>query len=267
MIAATAGCSSTQRVATLATRRRASSRPARAPPGWSAARPSRRSASMKRLYFILLQSRDIGRRRLGRADPALGEEAAGQRAVGQQPHPVLAAERAHLLAGAAVEQREADLVGGDPDAVLHQHAQMIGVEVGDAEMADQALLLQGRQLAHGVEIGRMLEGPPVELQQVDARRRRGGPGCAARRRARPRGVIAPGAGHHLVNRRGGAFACRARERQPHAAAGDVLGAAVVVGHVEGVEAGLGIVGHGGRRARRDRARGRRAPCRRPATGR
>ena len=52
----------------------------------------------------------------------------------------------------------------------------------------------------------------------------------------------PGTGHHFVNRRGrGALPTAGL----HAAAGDVLRAAVVVGHVEAVEAGRGIVGHGG----------------------
>ena len=46
-------------------------------------------------------------------------------------------------------------------------AQMRGVEIGDADRADQPLVLQPRHLVQRVEPGRMLEGPPVELQQVD----------------------------------------------------------------------------------------------------
>ena len=45
--------------------------------------------------------------------------------------------------------------------------EVIGVEVGRAEMGDQPLVLQRREFADRVEIGEMLEGPPVELQQVD----------------------------------------------------------------------------------------------------
>ena len=63
---------------------------------------------MKRLYFDLLQSAIVVR--LGRAEPALGEEAAGERAVGEQAHAVREAEGAHRLGGAAVEERERDLV-------------------------------------------------------------------------------------------------------------------------------------------------------------
>ena len=70
-------------------------------------------------------------------------------------------------AGAPVEQRERDLVGGDRNALLHQQAQVVGVEIGDAEMADQPSLAERRKLAHRVDIGGMLEAPPVELQQVD----------------------------------------------------------------------------------------------------
>ena len=47
---------------------------------------------------------------------------------------------------------------------------MIGIEIGDAEMADQAIALQLRQLVHGIEPGGMLERPPMELQEVDGRR-------------------------------------------------------------------------------------------------
>ena len=52
-------------------------------------------------------------------------------------------------------------------ALLHQQVQMIGVEIGEAEMADPALGLQLAELAHGVEIGRMLEHPPMQLQEID----------------------------------------------------------------------------------------------------
>ena len=71
---------------------------------------------------------------------------------------------------------------------------MVGVEVGDAEMADQALLAQRRQLAHRVDVAGMLEGPPVELQQVDRLDAEPVQPLARRRRARSRGVIGPGAG-------------------------------------------------------------------------
>ena len=105
---------------------------------------------------------------LGLADPAVAEEAAGQRAVGEQPDPALQAEPAHLLAGAPIQQREADLVGHDRKAVDDQQPKMVGVEIGHAQMGDAALALELSQPAHGVEIARVVEQPPVELQQIDA---------------------------------------------------------------------------------------------------
>ena len=81
---------------------------------------------------------------LGLADPAVAEEAAGQRAVGEEPDPALEAEPAHLLAGAPVQEREADLVGHDRKAVHDQQPQMVGVEIGHAQMGDAALALELR---------------------------------------------------------------------------------------------------------------------------
>ena len=52
-------------------------------------------------------------------------------------------------------------------------------------------------------------------------------------------VIGPGCGHHLVKAIGRSARPRIAAEQP---AGDQFGAAVMVGHVEGVEAGLGIGG-------------------------
>ena len=188
---------------------------------------------------------DGGRRRLGRAQPFVGEQPAGKRAVGQQLHAVSEAERAHLLAGAAIEQGEADLVGGDLDAVLHEHAQVIGVEVGDAEVGNDSFALQGRQLQHGVEIGRMLEGPPVELQQVDglhlhAPERTLDASAHDLGRHRP-GCRAPFGERLRPGIRAGGEASGGDAAQ--VVASDHLGAAVVIGHVEGIEAGGGILGH------------------------
>ena len=72
-----------------------------------------------------------------------------------------------LTGGTPVEEGEADLVRNNLDAVLHQHAKMRGVEIGDAEMPDQPFLLQPHQLGHGVEIAGMLVVPPVELQEIE----------------------------------------------------------------------------------------------------
>ena len=81
-------------------------------------------------------------------------------------------------------------------------------------MADQPLLAQRCQLAHRVEVARMLERPPVELQQVDALDAEPLAGCARPRRAPPRGVIGPGAGHHLVKACGAHRAALRQQSRP-----------------------------------------------------
>ena len=91
-------------------------------------------------------------------------------------------------------------------------------------------------LVQRVEPGRMLEGPPVELQQVDLLH------------AEPVEPLLHAPAHDVRCHRPGLrapfgegerpfFLGRVAREQPP---GDDLGAAVVVGHVERVEAGLGI---------------------------
>ena len=56
----------------------------------------------------------------------------------------------------------------DRDAAAQQHPQMIGVEIGDADGGDQPFIGAAAPAPHGVEIGRMLVHPPMELQEIDA---------------------------------------------------------------------------------------------------
>ena len=113
-------------------------------------------------------------------------------------------------------------------------------------MADLALRPELRQLGHGVEIGGMLIHPPMELQQVDALESHAGQAAldagAHDRWRHGAGLGAP------FGEGGGRLAAGAGDlaapRQIEEAAGDDLGAAVVIGHVEAVEAGRGIAGHG-----------------------
>ena len=130
---------------------------------WKASQPP--AASMKRLYLERLQSAIA----VGSGWPShlLGEEAAAQRAVGEQLHALVPAQRGKRAGRAAVDQRERNLVGGDRHAVGQRQRQMRGVEIGDADRADQPFFLQPRHLVQRVEPGRMLERPPMELQQVD----------------------------------------------------------------------------------------------------
>ena len=117
---------------------------------------------------------------------------------------------------------------------------MVGVEIGHAQMRDAALALELGQPAHGVEIARVVEQPPVELQQVDALD------------PQARQAAADAGAHHVgrhVAGLGAPFGQHRRASWPPAGiseqpAGDLLGTAVVVGHVEGVEARVGIGAQG-----------------------
>src|SRR5271155_3339667 len=114
------------------------------------------------------------------------------------------------------------------------------VEVGDAEVADPASLAQGRQLLHRVEIAGVLERPPVKLQEVD------------RFDAEPRPRTPDALSYDLARHRPRRWApLRERDRAARArplARGDTLEkparddfrAAVVIGHVESIEARAGV---------------------------
>src|SRR5208282_1403263 len=106
-------------------------------------------------------------RRLRSAKPALGHEAAGKRAIGQQPNAILEAEGAHVPRRATIEEREAHLIADDGNAVLHKHPQVRRVEIGNAEMAYEPFAAQRLEALHRVEIGGVLERPPVELEEID----------------------------------------------------------------------------------------------------
>ena len=93
------------------------------------------TASMKRLYFSLLQSPIVAGS--GAPSQRSDRKPPHERAIGEQPDAVAEAEVAHVLGGPAVEQREAHLVGRDRHAAAQQHPQMIGVEIGDADGGDQ----------------------------------------------------------------------------------------------------------------------------------
>ena len=232
--AATASCSSTQRVATLEIETPCflpiSAAAAKMP--WNACQPP--ATSMKRLYLERLQSAMVSR--LGLAQPFVREEAAAERAIGEQLDALLAAERRQVAGRATVDQREGHLVGGDRHAVGQRDAQMRGVEIGDADRADQPLLLQPRHLVQGVQPRRMLERPPMELKQVDL--------VDAEPVEPLLHALADDIGRHRPRLRapfgeGGRalFAIRIARQKP---AGDQFRAAVVIGHVERVEAGLRI---------------------------
>jgi hypothetical protein len=177
-------------------------------------------------------------RGLGLADPAIREEAAAQRAVGEEPHAVFEAKGAHLLGGTAIKEREAHLVRNHRKAVLHQEAEVVRVEVGEAEMPDAALVPQRHQLLHAVDVAGVLVGPPMKLQEIDGIH------------IEPLQALRDAGAHHVAGHGSGRRAplgegARAFRAEPlQEAARDELRAAVMVGHVEAVEARSRIFRHG-----------------------
>ena len=76
-------------------------------------------------------------RRVRASEPAIREEAAAEGAEGEDGDVVLQRDVRERARRAAVEEGEADLVRGDLDAVPDSHAQVGGVEVGQADLADR----------------------------------------------------------------------------------------------------------------------------------
>ena len=52
--------------------------------------------------------------------------------------------------------------------MIDDDAEMLGVEIGQRQMADPALLAQVGEMLERVEIAPVIAIPPVELQQVEA---------------------------------------------------------------------------------------------------
>ncbi len=127
--------------------------------------PASGSAWMNLRYLDPLQS--LTASGSGLADPAFGEEATAKGTVGKQVDTMLLADLRQMPRGAAIDQRKRYLVGNQRDAFGQCEIKMGGIEIGDADFADQALLPEPIHLVQGIEPGGMFEGPPVELQQVD----------------------------------------------------------------------------------------------------
>ena len=143
----------------------------------------------------------------------------------------------HVLGGTPVQQRDADLVAGHRDSFGQQYAQVRCVEVGQTDMGDQPFLAQAGEFEHRVDVAWMVEGPPVELQQVYAFNthpvERALHACTYRGRGHQARWRAPfGEGPHTAGP-------GAREQL----AGNQLCRTVMVGHVETVKACRHVVGH------------------------
>ena len=173
--------------------------------------------------------------------PALAQESPRHRSEGQQLHPMALAQFAHRPPGALVDQRIAHLVGHHFDAAVHHDAQVGGVEIGQAELADQAGLLELLQPIQAIQPVGIGIVPGVELQQVDPLHLQAvecplhrGAHIFAGHRARRRHPL--GQQLHLAGFRAAAEG-----------SGNDLRRAVMVGHVKGAQPG-GSVGRHRRRS-------------------
>ena len=273
MTAATAGCSSTQRVATFAIET----------PCLPRDRGERAQNVLQHvpaadlvdeaLVFHLAPVGDVAGRRLRPAEPFLGEQAAGERAVGEELEPL--ARQNALMSSAArrsSSEKQTWLV-----AIRNARASRAARRWSVSKLVTPRWPISPSSLQLG-------ELAHARRDRRDARRSTSG--TAAGRswsvcsRVEARSTAArTRLGRHRAGRRAPFGEDRRRASRPRSAppcgdqpveaAGDVLGAAVVVGHVEGVEAGLGI-GAPGRppRASRSSARPSRsmsATCQRPVT--
>ena len=101
------------------------------------------------------------------AQPLPGQEAATQRAIGEKPYAGGLAQGAEISGGAAVNKRKGYLIGGDRNSISQSQCEMCRIEIGHTDGLDQALIAQCFHLVQGIKPGRMLERPPMELQQID----------------------------------------------------------------------------------------------------
>src|SRR5262245_43967803 len=107
---------------------------------------------------------------------------------------------------------------------------MVGVEIGDADRTDQALLLEPCKGTNGVQIGWMLIHPPMQLHEIDTLDIHALAcaldGSAHERGTHDAGFRAPfGEGPEWRNLAGALLARQGTD--------DQLGAAIMVSHVEG----------------------------------
>ena len=151
-----------------------------------------------------------------------------------------AANLRHRPGRAPVQQGEADLVGEDRQAAAHGHVEVDGVAVGQPQMPDAPGRLVLRKHEEAIQPARLGIVPGVELQEVDA------VGVQPREGARNRLVHGRMTGgprlRHPLGEKLHVIAAAGQGARDH------LGRAVMVGHVEGGEPGVGVGGHrvGGR---------------------
>ena len=88
-------------------------------------------------------------------------------AVGEQCDVALRAEAPHAIVRPAVDQRILSWVDGEICTGIEKFAELIGVEVGDAEQPDLALALQVAKYDGGVDGFFHAPVPPEELHEIE----------------------------------------------------------------------------------------------------
>lgn len=77
---------------------------------------------------------------------------------------MIVAEGRHLDFRPSIHDGILHLIRDDADAILNDDAQTLGVEVGESEMANPALMLKNSEVLERVEIAIVGIVPPMELE-------------------------------------------------------------------------------------------------------
>src|SRR5438477_12978278 len=105
--------------------------------------------------------------RLCSAEIFFRQQAAEYRAVGQQCDAVLLTECRHLRIRPAIDERILHLVRHDLDTGIDNDAEMLGIEIGQREVANFAFIAQVREMLQRVEIAPVAIIPPMKLQEIE----------------------------------------------------------------------------------------------------
>ena len=139
---------------------------------------------------------------------------------------------------------------------------MSGVEVGHSQVRDRSFPAETFRVRPSHRCSRDARIATSGTAAGPRNRPRGVRGAAPTPARTTSGVMAPGSGTHFVKTFG--LADAASPNRPEKAAGDQLGTAIVIRHVERIESGLARSRPAHRRRHRDPTACRRVPCPRPA---
>ena len=179
---------------------------------------------------------------LGRTEPPVAEKASQQRSVTEQSHAVRQRIRRELGGEARVEQRSTHLITRNANAAGDRYAQVGGVHVRESDCPDASGITLGFQVPQRVEPARVGECPRMKLQDIDAIGAQPRAGTIDRR-----AHVMAGDRSRLRYPLGEALHRGIRTHLLREYSRDFFGRPIVIGHVEGGEPVLHILGHGMRR--------------------